>query len=54
MKMIKMVTRFYYTLKDIAALKFETYLDYVGDANDVEVALGRIALEVTEGTFDQR
>lgn len=52
--MIKMVTRFYYTLKDIAALKFETYLDYVGDANDVEVALGRIALEVTEGTFDQR
>ena len=41
--MIKMVTRFYYTLKDIADLKFDTYLDYVADkTDDSEVALGKL------------
>lgn len=49
-----MVTRFYYTLKDIASLKFETYFDYVGDEDDVEVGLGRLVMDTIEGVFSQR
>lgn len=54
-KMKKLVTRYYYTLWDIASLEFEPYLDYLGNADDQEIALGTLVeLTVQHNVFDQR
>ena len=44
--MIKMVTRFYYTLKDIFSIKYQTYLDELVDEDDVAINFGKAIQEL--------